>query len=83
VLAGVIADGLLAPANLHDLVMAEDLLADAHDWGLGDRACWSPARAGFLADQGVCCWPAIPLGQGGRGRVCLAGWSRPGGGSRP
>jgi hypothetical protein len=50
---GVIADGQLAPANLHDLALAEDLLADAHGWVLGDRAYWSPARAGLLADQGV------------------------------
>jgi hypothetical protein len=47
----VIADGYLAPANLHDLVVAEDLLADAHGWLLGDRSSWSPARAGLLADQ--------------------------------
>jgi hypothetical protein len=48
----VIADGDLAPANLHDLAMAEALLAGAHGWALGDRASWSPARAGLLADQG-------------------------------
>jgi hypothetical protein len=54
----VIADGHLAPANLHDLVLAEDLLADAHGWVLGDRASWSPARAGLLADQGV--WLGAP-----------------------
>ena len=55
---GVIADGHLAPANLHDLALAEDLLADAHGWALGDRAYWSPVRAGLLADQGV--WLLAP-----------------------
>ena len=38
--------------------LAEDLLADAHGWVLGDRAYWSPARAGLLADQGV--WLLAP-----------------------
>jgi hypothetical protein len=43
---GVIADGHLAPANLHDLTMAEDLLAGAQGWALGDRSYWpSPSRA--------------------------------------
>jgi hypothetical protein len=55
---GVIADGYLAPANLHDLVLAEDLLADAHGWALGDRSYWSPARAELLANQGV--WLLAP-----------------------
>jgi Transposase DDE domain len=55
---GVIAEGLLAPANLHDLTMAEDLLADAHGWALGDRSYWSPARAELLADQGI--WLLAP-----------------------
>jgi hypothetical protein len=79
---GVIIDGHLAPANLHDLAMADDLLADAHGWALGDRAYWSPVRAGLLADHGVRCWRH--LGQrSDRGRACPAGWSRPGGGLRP
>jgi hypothetical protein len=55
---GVIVAGHLAPANLHDLVMAEDLLADAHGWALGDRSYWSPARAELLADQGI--WLLAP-----------------------
>jgi hypothetical protein len=48
----VIVEGHLAPANLQDLVLAEDLLADAQGWALGDRSYWRPARAGILADQG-------------------------------
>src|SRR5512132_1225855 len=55
---GVITDGHLAPATLHDLTMADDLLAGAHGWALGDRSDWSPARAGLLADQGV--WLVAP-----------------------
>jgi hypothetical protein len=55
---GVIIDGLLAPANLHDLVLAEELLAGVGGWALGDRSYWSPARAGMLADQGV--WLLAP-----------------------
>ena len=55
---GVITDGQLAPANLHDLVLADDLVADAHGWVLGDRAYLSPARARLLADQGV--WLLAP-----------------------
>jgi len=52
---GVIADGHLAPANLHGLAMAEDLLAGAHGWALGDRSYWSPTRAELLADQACGC----------------------------
>ena len=55
---GVVADGHLAPANLHDLAMADDLLADAHGWALGDRSYWSPARASLLADRGI--WLLAP-----------------------
>ena len=68
---GVIADGHLASANLHDLALAEDLLADAHGWALGDRASWSPARA-WLGPQGV--WLLAPSRSvKAPGRVCLAG----------
>jgi hypothetical protein len=54
----VIADGHLAPANLHDLTVAEDLLADTSGWALGDRSYWSPARTELLADHGV--WLLAP-----------------------
>ena len=69
---GVIADGHLAPANLHDLTVAEDLLADAGGWALGDRSYWSPARAELLADHGV--WLLAPSRSAKRpGRACPAG----------
>jgi hypothetical protein len=50
---GVITDARLVPANPHDLTIAEELLDGVHGWALGDRAYWSPVRAGLLADQGV------------------------------
>ena len=62
---GVIADGHLAPANLHDLALAEDLVADAHGWVLGDRAYWSQARARLLAEQGV--WLLAPPSRSAKG----------------
>jgi hypothetical protein len=79
---GVIVAGHLAPANLHDLTMAEDLLADAHGWALGDRSYWSPARAELLADQGIWLLARRPARPGNPGPAYPAGWSRPGGGSR-
>jgi hypothetical protein len=63
----VIADGHLAPANLHDLALADDLLAGAQGWVLGDRSYWSPARAGLLADQGV--WLLAPPSRSAKGPV--------------
>jgi hypothetical protein len=47
--------------------MADDLLADAHGWVLGDRSYWSPARAGLLADQGV--WLLAPPSRSAKGPV--------------
>jgi hypothetical protein len=55
---GVITDARLVPANLHDLTIAEELLAGVQGWALGDRAYWSPVRAELLADQGV--WLLAP-----------------------
>jgi hypothetical protein len=64
---GVITDGHLAPANLHDLALADDLVAGAQGWMLGDRSYWSPARAGLLADQGV--WLLAPPSRSAKGPV--------------
>jgi Transposase DDE domain len=64
---GVIVAGHLAPANLHDLVVADDVLAGAQGWVLGDRSYWSPARAGHLADQGV--WLLAPPSRSAKGSV--------------
>ena len=61
---GVIADGHLAPANLHDLTVADDLLAGTQGWVLGDRSYWSPARAELLATQDV--WLLAPSRSGRR-----------------
>ena len=77
----MICDGQLAPANLHDLAMAEDLLADTHGWVLGDRSYWSPARADLLADHGI--WLLAPSRSARRpGPRLPRRLTRPAGGSR-
>ena len=60
----MIVAGHLAPANLHDLTVADELLADATGWVLGDRSSWSPTRARLLADQGV--WLLAPPSRSAR-----------------
>jgi hypothetical protein len=50
---GVIVDVDLAPANAHDLRLAEELLEDAKGWALGDRNYWSPDLAERLGDVGL------------------------------
>lgn len=50
---GVIKGLRLAPANIHDLTVAEDLLAGVQGWGLGDRNYWSPKLAERLRTQGL------------------------------
>jgi hypothetical protein len=50
---GVITGFDLAPANVHELHVAEPLLADAHGWALGDRNYWSPELTRRLSDQGL------------------------------
>jgi len=39
---GVITDFELAPANVHELTVAEQLLGGLAGWALGDRNYWSP-----------------------------------------
>jgi hypothetical protein len=79
---GVICDARLVPANLHDLMLADDLVADASGRVLGDRSDWSPARAGCWPTRACGCWPAVAVGQAAGaalpGRLVQAG-----GGSRP
>jgi DDE family transposase len=50
---GVIVDFRLAPANLHELPVAADLLAGVRGWALGDRNYWSPALTEHLRGQGL------------------------------
>ena len=50
---GAIVDLRLAPANVHDLTAAEDLLTGVQGWGLGDRNYWSPKLAERLREQGL------------------------------
>jgi DDE family transposase len=73
---GVITDGLLAPANLHDLVMAEELLVGVRGLTLGDRAYWSPSRAERLRQQGV--WLLAPPSRSAKATVPrLPSWVTP------
>jgi hypothetical protein len=50
---GVIVGLHLSAAHVHELVVAERLLADARGWVLGDRNYWSPVLRQKLAAQGL------------------------------
>jgi hypothetical protein len=50
---GVIVGFELAPANVHDLPIADDLLEGIQGWALGDRSYWSPGRAEQWRAQGL------------------------------
>ena len=50
---GVIVDVDLAPANAHDLHLAEELLEEAKGWALADRNYWSADLTKRLADKGL------------------------------
>jgi hypothetical protein len=43
----------LAPANAHDLRLAEELLEETKGWALGDRNYWSPELTQRLEDEGL------------------------------
>ena len=50
---GVIVACDLAPANVHDTAMVEELSAEAHGTLLGDRNYWSPALRARLGERGL------------------------------
>ncbi len=50
---GVIVGVDLAPANAHDLRLAEELLEETKGWALGDRNYWSPELTRRLEDEGL------------------------------
>lgn len=50
---GVIVEADLAPADIHDLRMAEELLEGAKGWALGDRNYWSPRSMEGLKEGGL------------------------------
>jgi hypothetical protein len=52
---GVIVQTDLAPANVHDLRLAEELLREAQEegWVLGDRNYWSPELTERLEEEGL------------------------------
>jgi len=52
---GVIVGMDLAPANVHDLRMSEELLPLKEEgWALGDRNYWSPNLAERFSMEGLC-----------------------------
>jgi hypothetical protein len=50
---GVIVEVELAPANVHDLRLAEEMLEGAEGWALGDRNYWSPGLSERLGEEGL------------------------------
>ncbi len=44
----------LAPADAHELRLAEELLQETKGWALGDRNYWSPELTQRLEDKGLC-----------------------------
>ncbi len=50
---GVIVGLELAPANVHELHVAKQLLSDATGWALGDRNYWSPNLMDRLREHGL------------------------------
>jgi len=50
---GVITGLSLAPANVHDLEVVEELLEGARGWAVGDRNYWSPALMADLQARGL------------------------------
>lgn len=50
---GVIVGVSLAPADTHELSVAEELLEGAKGWALGDRNYWSPPLTERLDEQGL------------------------------
>jgi len=50
---GVIVAVDLAPANVHELAMVDELTLNARGWLLGDRNYWSPEKSQQLASQGL------------------------------
>lgn len=45
--------GELAPANVRELAVAEELLKEAKGWALGDRNYWSSELTGRLKEKGL------------------------------
>ncbi len=79
---GVIVDGRLAPANLSDLAVGEELLANVAGWTLADRNYSSPRLVEQLAAQGG--WLlAPPRAPGALGSGRRPGWLARAAGSRP
>jgi len=52
-LPGVITDFRLAPANVHDLEVAEELFSGVRGWALSDSNYWSPDLQEKGREQGL------------------------------
>lgn len=52
-LPGVITAFEIAPANVHEQVVAEDLLERAEGFALGDRNYWSPRMFEYFREKGL------------------------------
>lgn len=50
---GVIVGLAIAPANVHEMPVAEELLASSSGWVLADRNYWSPELKQRLAEHGL------------------------------
>ena len=50
---GVIVSFKVAPANLHETAIAEDLFSGVEGYALGDRNYWNPALTARLQSQGL------------------------------
>ena len=50
---GVICGTSLAPANVRELRIAEEILEEAKGWALGDRNYWSPNLTERLEAEGL------------------------------
>ena len=71
---GVVVGVDLAPANIHDLLMAEELLEGAKEGRvLGDRNYWSPDLAERFEAEGVIYWP-LTSPRKGNGSPGPTGW---------
>jgi hypothetical protein len=51
---GVISGIRLAPANVHDLEVAPEVLEGASGWVLGDRNYWHPQKMADFQAHGIC-----------------------------
>jgi hypothetical protein len=69
---GVIVDGRLTPANMSDLAVGEELLAEVAGWSLADRNYGSPGWPSSYRPKEGGCWRLLV------GAAALSSGHRPG-----